>query len=419
MTAKTSLVHALLNPGPAMASGCWDHKPGGNIMGHGRRVRALAAMSVAALVAVGGAGTATADPVSAGKASSFAATLQLGGTDVIPPTPEAAVTAPPFGDDADATAIPIDAAPLAVNGTLIATAAVHQASDLATTLGQPASAQAVAGPYNARAVGEIESLDVLLDESIPGGQLVHAELVTGEAVAVCRAGAVQYSASSEVVNLQISDQDPLSGPLNDLITQITDGLNASPLADIISIEPNVVTVTPTGASVDALVITVLAAAGDPPVGKIRLGHAEVSDVGCAGAGAAPQCSDTADNDGDGKIDALDPGCHSDGNPDNGGSYVPSDNDEADGPQCADHRDNDGDGVSDAEDPGCHTDGNAANPASYDATDNDEANSAVGGASLAKSSAAPLAATGGAVATGLAAALGLGALGMFALRRRLV
>jgi hypothetical protein len=389
-------------------------------MGHGRRVRALLAMSVAALVAVGGAGTAVADPVGGGTASSFAATLQLGGQDVIPPTPVAEVTAPPFGDDADSTLIPIDAAPLAVNGTLIATAAVHQASDLATTLGQPASAQAVAGPYNARAVGEIESLDVLLDESIPGGQLVHAELVTGEAVAVCTAGGVQYSASSEVVNLQIADQDPLSGPLNDLINQITEGLNASPLADIISIEPNVVTVTPTGASVDALVITVLAAAGDPPLGLIRLGHAEVTGVSCGGGAGTPQCSDTADNDGDGKIDALDPGCHSDGNADNPDSYVPSDNDEADGTQCADQRDNDGDGVIDAADPGCHTDGNAGNPASYDATDNDEADTAVAGASLAKSSAAaPLAATGGAVATGLATALGLGAMALFALRRRIV
>jgi hypothetical protein len=383
--------------------------------GHARRVRALLAMSAAALLAVGigGSGPAAADPVASGTASSFAATVQLGGTDVIPPTPVAEVAAPPFADDADSTAIPIDAAPLAVNGTLIATAAVHQASDLDTTLGQPASAQAVAGPYNARAVGEIESLDVLLDDSIPGGQLVHAELLTGEAVAVCSAGAVQYSASSEVVNLQIGDQDPLSGPLNDLITQITDGLNASPLADVISVEPNVVTVTPTGASVDALVITVLAAAGDPPVGQIRLGHAEVKGVGCD----LPQCSDTADNDGDGKVDSADPGCHGDNNPDNPGSYDPTDDDEADGTQCSDTRDNDGDGVIDAQDPGCHSDGDVNNPGSYDPTDDDEADTIVAGVSQPNTSGA-LPSTGGAVATGMAAVLGLGGLGLFALRRRL-
>ncbi|MEX1997333.1 MAG: NBR1-Ig-like domain-containing protein [Candidatus Andersenbacteria bacterium] len=42
-------------------------------------------------------------------------------------------------------------------------------------------------------------------------------------------------------------------------------------------------------------------------------------------------------------------------------------------QCADTVDNDGDGVIDAADPGCHTDGNANNAASYDPLDDDEFN----------------------------------------------
>jgi hypothetical protein len=41
------------------------------------------------------------------------------------------------------------------------------------------------------------------------------------------------------------------------------------------------------------------------------------------------------------------------------------------PQCSDIIDNDGDGYVDANDPGCHSDGNTANPASYDPNDNDE------------------------------------------------
>jgi hypothetical protein len=41
-------------------------------------------------------------------------------------------------------------------------------------------------------------------------------------------------------------------------------------------------------------------------------------------------------------------------------------------------DNDGDGLVDAADPGCHTDGNANNAASYNPNDNSEAN---GGGSL--------------------------------------
>ncbi len=43
--------------------------------------------------------------------------------------------------------------------------------------------------------------------------------------------------------------------------------------------------------------------------------------------AAPQCSDTIDNDGDGLIDENDPGCHTDGNAGNSGSYDPSGSDE--------------------------------------------------------------------------------------------
>jgi hypothetical protein len=60
---------------------------------------------------------------------------------------------------------------------------------------------------------------------------------------------------------------------------------------------------------------------------------------------APACSDLADNDGDGKVDLLDPGC-TDG----------SDPDETDPPPpasvCSDALDNDGDGLFDLTDPGC-------------------------------------------------------------------
>ncbi|MFH0797780.1 MAG: hypothetical protein V1906_00025 [Candidatus Woesearchaeota archaeon] len=58
----------------------------------------------------------------------------------------------------------------------------------------------------------------------------------------------------------------------------------------------------------------------------------------------PECSDLKDNDGDGKVDMLDPGCSS-----------PSDDDETNTvhvPQCSDKRDNDGDGLVDMLDPGC-------------------------------------------------------------------
>jgi LPXTG-motif cell wall-anchored protein len=125
-------------------------------------------------------------------------------------------------------------------------------------------------------------------------------------------------------------------------------------------------------------------------------------------GGKTQCSDGIDNDGDGKVDAADPGCHTDGKPDNQKSYDATDNDESDkaggnagagngggggkggggnegagnggggnegagngGPQCSDTVDNDGDGVIDAADPGCHSDGNPKNKASFNPKDNSE------------------------------------------------
>lgn len=350
-----------------------------------------------------GGSPAGADPAKAGKADAFALTATLAGNALIPPTPAATVTAPPFADD-EQTTIPIDAAPLAVDGTLVANARVHQASDIPSALEQPASAQAVAGPYNAQAVGQVEDLEVLVDAVAAGVPVVEADAVRGEAVAVCQGTTPTYSASSEVVNLVIGGEDPLSGPLNDLITQIADAIGASPLVDLVNIEVNKVTVSATGASVDALVVSVLQVADPaaPPV-QIRVGHAEVSGVTC---GAIPQCSDTQDNDGDGRIDALDPGCHTDGNPNNPDSYDPNDDDESD-PECSDLADNDGDGVIDAADPGCHTDGDAGNPASYDPNDDDERDSGV----------SPLPITGGSVPMTAAAALGAGALALLALRRR--
>lgn len=89
-----------------------------------------------------------------------------------------------------------------------------------------------------------------------------------------------------------------------------------------------------------------------------------------GGGSNPECSDGIDNDGDNLVDASDPGCHTDGNPNNPDSYDPNDNDETNY-QCSDNFDNDGDGLIDSADPGCHTDGDAGNPDSYVPTDDDE------------------------------------------------
>jgi hypothetical protein len=71
------------------------------------------------------------------------------------------------------------------------------------------------------------------------------------------------------------------------------------------------------------------------------------DFSPASAFTAPACSDGKDNDGDGWIDADDPGCYT------GGSYDPTDTDESNsGEDCSDGDDNDGDGLIDAADPDC-------------------------------------------------------------------
>ena len=110
-------------------------------------------------------------------------------------------------------------------------------------------------------------------------------------------------------------------------------------------------------------------AGDPDRG---------GEGGAGGSGAGDrQCSDGRDNDGDGRIDSRDPGCHTDGNANNPDSFDPNDDSEAGGGSgsgaaaCSDGLDNDGDGVIDSRDPGCHTDGNANNPDSYDPNDDSE------------------------------------------------
>lgn len=324
---------------------------------------AVAAAGVfVALAAVPFAGSATAaEPA----ASAFGANVQVSGSDVVPPTPTASVATPP-GDQTN-TVVDIPAEPVIINGTLTATANAHTSANIAS--GLTVVEQAVAGPYNARGLAQIEGAEVLFGAVGPDVPLLSAAAIRAEAAVKC-GPTPSYTANSEIIDLQIGGESiPLNAPVQDLIDAISGALADSGLEAVADVERNVVTqLAGGGIGVDALVVTVLAAAGDTPLAVVRLAHAEVTAAACT---PAPQCSDGADNDGDAKIDTADPGCHTDGNPNNPGSYVPTDNDERDAPQCSDGADNDGDAKSDIADPGCHSDGNASNPASYVASDNDE------------------------------------------------
>ena len=173
----------------------------------------------------------------------------------------------------------------------------------------------------------IEGAEVLLDTVGEGVSLLSAAAIRSEAAVVCGA-TNSYTANSEIIDLNIGGEDiPLNAPLTDLIDAISGALTDSGLNAVADVQRNVVTQIPGGGiGVDALVVTVLAAIGETPLAQVRLAHAEVTAAACT---PLPQCSDTADNDGDGKIDATDPGCHSDGNASNPATYVASDNDEAD------------------------------------------------------------------------------------------
>jgi LPXTG-motif cell wall-anchored protein len=279
---------------------------------------ATAAAAVAALAVFA---TAPAAQAAAPAASAFGANVQVGGEDVIPPTPAVSVAAP-NGDQTD-TVIDIPAAPVAVNGTLTATANAHQAANIAT--GLTVNQQSVAGPYNGRGLAEIEGASVLYGvagEQIP---ILSAAVIRSEAAVVCGA-TPKYTANSEVIDLSVAGTDiPLNAPVEQLIDAISDVLTTSGLNAVADVQRNVVTdIAGGGIGVDALVVTVLSAVGETPLAQVRLAHSEVTAAACA---AKPQCSDGVDNDGDAAIDTADPGCHSDGVATNAASYVPSDDDE--------------------------------------------------------------------------------------------
>jgi hypothetical protein len=255
-------------------------------------------------------------------ASAFGATVQVGGQDVVPPTPSVSVATSP-GDETN-TVIDIPASPVAINGTLTATANVHNVANIAT--GLTVVQQGVAGPYNGRGLAQIEAASVLYDVAGAGVPLLSATAIRSEAAVVCGA-TPRYTANSEIIDLSIGGTSvPVNAPVQDLIDQIEGVLTTSGLNAVADVKRNVVTpIAGGGVGVDALVVTVLSAAGATPLAQVRLAHAEVTAAACA---AKPQCSDGVDNDGDAVIDTLDPGCHTDGNAANAATYVASDNDEA-------------------------------------------------------------------------------------------
>jgi len=279
------------------------------------------ALSVGGLTPLG-LSPAAADTASSAVTSGYGLNLAVAGTPVVDKGGLATSTLPPGGNTpGQLLLVPVD--PVVVSGTARGLAATNAESVLLSQLGQVT--QAVPGPYNAVGVGLVEQLDVLLNTAVAGVNqgVVSAGLVRGEAVGVCRNGAAVYSANSEIVDLKVGGSPVgLNAPVTDLLGTVNTLLQ--PLDQVIQIKLNEVNVTPTGATVNALHVKVLSLIGEP-LADIIVGHAEVGGLQCPPANR-PQCSDTQDNDGDGKIDANDPGCI------NNGVYDPNDDDERDLPR---------------------------------------------------------------------------------------
>ncbi len=280
------------------------------------------ALTVGGLTPVG-LSPAAADPASTAAASAYGLNLDAAGATVVDEAGLAESTLPP-GGNVLSDLVNVPAASLLETGAARGNATTSATSNLASLLDE--RVQPVPGPYNARAVGQVDDLGVVLDLDGPDLDLLElallsADAVRAEAVGVCRSGQALYSGQSEVVNLESNNQPlGLDEPITDLIDTIN-GIIAVPLEQVVTIDRNVVTPFAGGIAVDALVVTVLPLGGGDPLVEIRVGHAQVGGLQC---GRIPQCSDKQDNDGDGKIDDQDPGCLNDQ-----GVFDPNDDDETD------------------------------------------------------------------------------------------
>ncbi|MBA2347597.1 MAG: hypothetical protein H0V81_04810 [Solirubrobacterales bacterium] len=266
----------------------------------------------------------------------------LGGMDILEPVVANAQNAPCADDSAE------------IIGTTDVGGVVEVEVARATTDVNPndLSAAPAANGDSGTATSEVTSPVINLP-----GLVITADVLSARAAYTCQGGQPVASGSSVVANLTVNGQAITLPPDNAPFS-----VDVGPLATLL------VNQTVQGPNTITQRALELRVPNDGSVATVIIGEAIADFTGnpCTLAAApAPQCSDGVDNDGDGRIDAQDPGCLS--GP--GGSFNPQDNDETDGarPQCSDGVDNDGDGRIDAQDPGCLSGpGGSFNP-----QDNDE------------------------------------------------
>jgi len=220
------------------------------------------------------------------------------------------------------------------------------------------------------AVGSARAANV----TSPGGGAVAQAATSSSTSKSCRGAAPVVTNTSQVIGLGGTQVPlPAAGCANgtpDTVTGIPGVLpivcNADDIAGAAGVRE----------ALDVFVLQV----GGTSLAKETTAAAESFSVAPAAETTKPQCSDGLDNDGDGDVDADDPGCRAGGTL--SGAYNPNDNDESNDrtggsgsgrPECSDNRDNDGDGRTDRDDPGCHENNDINQPFNPDddSEDNDD------------------------------------------------
>jgi LPXTG-motif cell wall-anchored protein len=264
---------------------------------------------------------------------------------------------------------------LTANSTTTATKsdndfAIARASVLGLGVGAAESHGTISEDANCQAaVGSSRVANV----SAPGGGAVAQVSDATTTSKSCRGAAPVVTNTSHVIGLGgVQVPLPAAGCANGTADTVT-GIPA-----VLPIVCNADDVAGAQAVREALDVFVLQVGGTS-LAKATTAASEALTVAPAET-SATQCADNVDNDGDGLVDEDDPGCHTDGNANNPNSYNPADDNEANSSggtggsgnnnaECNDNRDNDGDGKVDADDPGCHEGNNINNP--YNPDDDSE------------------------------------------------
>lgn len=324
------------------------------------------ALVIGAVAVAVGSTTAYGGTVSTAAASAYG--VQLNGPMPIEATP--LVSASLATNHADDSILEVPADPLATSFTAAVNADTAKQSTLTATL------QAVMDPassglptkWNARGHAITEDLGAVTDTIL-------ADVIESESVAACEGNKTVYGSAARIVNLTVAGTSVvLPAPTPNQVVFDQAGIR------IVFWETNWNSAT--GGTTDGESVFTNGIHATAPGGvDLIVSHSEAT-AACAAkaqpaAGNTNQCEDGVDNKDpeDSLADRQDPGCHTDGDAGNTGSYDPNDNNETDLAACVDGTDNDDseDALADEADPGCHTDSDASNPASYAPQDTSENN----------------------------------------------